>query len=388
MRILYITPRFPYPPLKGDQAVAYHRLRMLGLSNEITLLSLYEKEEELTGLKYLTPYCLAIHVVRHQKYQSILNILLKAPFSNLPLQVLYYQSSNFKKSLEALLQENQYDLIHAFMLRIADYLDQVQLPKILDLNDSMQLNLKNRLALEPWYKRWIWREELRRITNYEQGVGSKFDHMIVVAEKDKSLILSNNLSVIPLGVDIDHFAPIESIQPQYTLIFSGNMSYAPNIHAIQWFVQCCFLKIIKEVNNVSLVIAGSSPVPEVLALEQYPGVQVKGFVESMSQTLNQAYIAIAPMQSGSGMQFKILEAMACGLPVITTTLGLGNIKAQNGHEIVVADTPECFAQNVIDMVRNPVFAKVLGQRARDYVVKNHSWEHANHIVETLYHKYT
>lgn len=106
----------------------------------------------------------------------------------------------------------------------------------------------------------------------------------------------------------------------------------------------------------------------------------------MAETLNQASLAIAPMQSGSGMQFKILEAMACELPVVTTTLGLGSIKAQPGQEILVADSPESFADTVITLLQNPQLAKEIGQRARTFVIQNHSWEYAASQVEEIYNQ--
>jgi len=386
MRLLYITPRFPFPLLRGDQVVPFHRLRILSRRHEVTLLSLYEKKSELEGLDSLRPFCKVIHTVRLPRWRSAVNVAIKGPYSSLPLQALYYQSNPFKKYIDELLAENSFDLIHAYMLRVAPYLSHVTVPKILELIDSMQLNLERRLAMEGIPKRMLLREELRRIVNYERRIGEYFDHLIVVSEQDRLLIPDQKVSVIPLGVDTGLFKPDRKESKEHKIIFSGNMGYLPNINAVKWFVGECFPVIRKEVPSVSLIIAGANPSKGVCELARQDGITVTGFFQSMPETLAQASIAIAPMQSGSGMQFKILEAMACGLPVVTTTLGLGDIKAKAEEEIMIADTAEKFAKTVVELLRSPESAGRLGRNARNFVMHHHNWEVAATKVEEIYSK--
>ena len=113
-------------------------------------------------------------------------------------------------------------------------------------------------------------------------------------------------------------------------------------------------------------------------------MNVTGFVDSMPRALMSAQVCVAPMQSGSGMQFKILEAMACERPVVTTTLGLGSINAEHGEEILVADSPEMFSRHVLNLLKNPDRAARIGSRARQFVEKHHSWSHSAERVEELY----
>ncbi|MBA2123511.1 hypothetical protein B9J78_00975 [bacterium Unc6] len=384
MKILFITPRFPYPPLKGDQAVPYHRLRILNRRHEITLLSLYDKEDELAGLDNLKPFCKAIHTVRLPQWRSVMNVALKGPFTSLPLQALYYWSNAFKKRIDELLAENSFDLIHAYMLRVAPYLSDVSAPKVLELIDSMQLNLERRVAMERIPKRWLFQEELRRIVHYERNIGDYFDQMIVVSEKDRALIPNKKVRVIPNGVDTELFKPQSKESKEPAIVFSGNMGYFPNESAVIWFVEKCFRRIKKEIPDAKLVIAGNNPSSKIKKLGDNLSIFVTGFVESMVDELNKAQVAIAPMQSGSGMQFKILEAMSCNLPVVTTTLGLGDIKARPGEEICVADTAEDFAETVVTLIKSPEMADRIGRKAREFVMHNHSWENAASQVEEIY----
>lgn len=384
MKLLFVTPRFPYPLLRGDQVVSYHRIRTLSRFHEITLLTFYQRSSELENIDRISPYCKAIYTVKLPKWQSVLNVAKGIFNSQLPLQVAYYNSVYFQSTIDSILSKNDFDLIHIFLLRLAPYFHHISVPKILEIIDSMQLNLERRVALEPFPQRWIFQKELCRITQYEQSLGDFFKSMVVVSEKDRKFIPCEGVKVIENGIDTEVFSLQQQRPHQPTLIFSGNMSYAPNIHAVKWFVKKCLPIIQQKIPNTSFIIAGVNPSREICSLEKIPGVTVTGFVKSMPKTLKQAHVAIAPMQSGSGIQNKILEAMASGLPVVTTTLGLGSLKAEPGREILIADSPDKFAKTVIGLLQNLGLAKEIGYRARKFVVEKHSWEFTANQIENLY----
>lgn len=384
MKLLFVTPRFPYPLLKGDQVVVYHRLRVLSRRHEITLLSLYEREEELAGLDQLRPYCRDIHTVRLQKWRSALNVLARAPISRLPLQVLYYQAPEFRKKLTSLLESGGFELVHAFLLRVAPDLEGAPVPVVLDLIDSMRLNLERRVTRERAPRCWVFAEELRRVVTFEGKLPGRFPKLLVVSDLDRSYLPGGQTHVVPNGVDTEAFSPGALLCPDPVIVFSGNMRYAPNIHAVTWFVGQCWPRVRAEIPRARLEIVGASPTPEIRALSQEEGISVTGFVPSMVGALRQARVAIAPMQSGSGIQNKILEAMSCGLPVVATTLGLGSIQARPGQEVVVADAPDKFADAVIELLLESSQATELGASARDFVMRRYSWEHAATQVEEIY----
>src|SRR5207248_1024261 len=167
MKILYVTARFPYPPLKGDQVVPWHRLRLLSKLHDITLLTFYESEDQRTHLPRLQEYCEAVHLVKLKVSTSMLSVALRAAVSSDPMQVSYYKSLKFRQKLNELLLAKDFDVVHVFMLRIAPYVSDISLPKILELNDSMQLNLQRRAEGGSWLMKRIIAEELRRISRYE-----------------------------------------------------------------------------------------------------------------------------------------------------------------------------------------------------------------------------
>jgi len=384
MKLLFITPRFPYPPFRGDQSVPFHRMRILSRKHEITLLTLYERDADLEGIEPLSQICSSIHTVKLPKWKSFKNMAFLGPLSRLPLQVLYYRSGEFRECLNNLLSDNRFDLVHAFMLRLAPFCQNISTPVVLDLIDSMQLNFSRRVDMSRAPKKWVLQEELRRLTYFEKDICYQFDRLIVVSNKDKEYIASSNVDVVPLGIDTERFAPSKLSVENPTIIFSGNMFYGPNVHAVKWFAENCFFRIQEKVPNVAFIIAGNGPPAAIRDLGNKPGITVTGFVESMTDMLKKATLAVAPMQSGSGMQFKILEAMSCGLPVVTNTLGLGDIKAKDGIELLLAETADDFIECVVEYLSYAELSQEMGARARAFVLNQHSWEHTTDMVENIY----
>jgi glycosyltransferase involved in cell wall biosynthesis len=162
------------------------------------------------------------------------------------------------------------------------------------------------------------------------------------------------------------------------------MSYPPNVRAARWFADECFPLVQQAVPDAMFVIAGAAPARELRELVERPAIVVTGFVQSMPETLNRAAVAVAPMRSGAGIQNKILEAMACGLPLVTTTLGLGGISAARGRDLLVADSAREFADAVVLVLRDPERAHKLGENARARVLAEYSWEHTADAIERVY----
>src|SRR5207244_12848423 len=156
-----------------------------------------------------------------------------------------------------------------------------------------------------------------------------------VSGRERPFVEEAETSVIENGVDTEAFVPRLDARRANTLVFSGNMGYEPNVDAAVWFVEHCLPRIRAAVPDVRLTIAGSRPARAVRQLSRVPGVYVSGFVESMPDVLNESSVAVVPLRSGSGLQDKILEAMACALPIVTTTPALGSIKATSGEELLV-----------------------------------------------------
>lgn len=388
MKILFVTARFPYPPIKGDKIISYQRLKYFSRKHEITLLSLADTNVLPKHLAAVKRYCKQIHIIPLCRAESIAHILLGC-LSDTPLQVLFYKSQRFKLKLENLLKENKYDLVHTFMLRMAPYIaSHKEFPKIIELIDSMELNMRKRVSLEKNFKRWLFGEEARRLSFYEKSTVEKFDYAIVVSEIDKKVIKADNIVVSPNGVDSETFYPMTSSKKEeHLIIFTGNMGYFPNEQAVLYFVNYIFPLIQNKHPNAKFWVVGCNPPRRIKKLEKVSNaIRVLGYVDSVADYINKATVSVCPMNSGSGMQNKILEALACGVPVVATSLAKGDIKLNENDGIFVSDTATSFADTVIDIMANTNLQNTIEKKAPQIIQKRYSWERSNFIVENIYSK--
>jgi polysaccharide biosynthesis protein PslH len=384
MQILYISSRFPYPALKGDQVILYHRLKHLSMKHGITLLTFYQNDMELNGLEQIEQYCNKVETVRLSKAESLYNVLHLSAFSRRPMQTLYFRSEEFKRKLRDILHSDDYDIVHTYLLRMAEYTRHIGQPKVLELIDCMQLNLKKRLVHIRYPQRIMYGEEFRRIKSYENAVINEYDASVVVSDVDRGFLGSRNVVSIPLGIDTDRHQQRVPIPGNQTIVFSGNMAYYPNEIAILWFIHNCLEQIKRQVPGVQLKIVGIDPGGRVKKYHDGKTIIVTGYVESIIDELATAQIAIAPMQSGYGMHIKVLEAMSCGLPVVSTSSGLGTIEAISGTDVLIADDPVSFSNHCVRLLQNYEEVQNIGNAARKLVVERYGWKTHADKVENIY----
>jgi len=383
-KILFVSARFPYPLHKGDQLVLFNNIKLVSREYSITLITMYDEKGELNNLDKIQLYCEEIITVKRKKIESYFNMFLSI-FRQEPLQVAYYRNNLFKKTLNKLLKTNSYDLVHVYMLRIAHYAENISNNKVISLVDSMYLNMSRRVENETGIKKLVFQYETIMIKNYEKNMVNKFNKSIVVSEIDKKYIDQDNIEVVSIGINISES---KAIKEKNKIIFTGNMGYFPNQNAIKWFVDNCFEYIKKTIPDVTLVIVGKNPPNHIKKLDDNKNIFVKGFVNSMSDELNCASIAIAPMQSGSGMQIKVLEAMSMGLPIVATSLGLGDISAIDNKSIVLADSQNTFIKKCIFLLQNDEHRKNIGSSAREFIKAEHSWSNIKNKYLNIYERVT
>ena len=248
------------------------------------------------------------------------------------------------------------------------------------------MGIKRRIDLQPTYKKWLFKMEAKRLAKYEREIFDYYEHKTIISEQDKKLIQhpeGKNIVCIPNGID-ESFFNFTPIQKDVELVFTGNMSYPPNIEASKYLSE----HILPRLPNSKLLISGSSPAPAVKQIaNSNPNIELTGWVDDIRTSYARGKIFVAPMFIGTGMQNKLLEAMAMGLPCITTSLANDAIKATHGTQIFVANTKEEFIKIAQELLNNEALRLEIGINAKEFVQKNFSWTTSTgKLVELLARK--
>jgi len=384
VRILFVASRFPHPPFQGDRLRGYHQLRLLSRRHSIVLL-VSAPERDGKSLEAVRPFCERIQVVPASSWRRLCR-LGRAPFTSLPLQTVYFYDPCFRQKVQALLQKRAFDLVHVQLMRMAPVVDELAAPpKVIDLIDALSLNMTRRVQRERGPLAWVVALEAQRARLYERALTRQYDQLIISSALDKQAIGEyNNLHVIPNGVDTEAFPFAEGDRDSHTIVFAGRMGYFPNADAAIWFALEVFPLVRRQAPQARFLIVGADPSAPVRRLGRCPGVVVTGHVPRIQDWITRATVAVAPMQAGSGIQNKVLEAMACGAPVIATPYALGGIEANDSEHLLVARDAETFAGQVVRIMQDRTLARRLARNARQLVEDQYTWDRSVAMLEQAY----
>lgn len=380
MNILVISNQIPAAERRGNQIVSYFRIMYLARKHTVQIVCFGDinKPDDKEAKQTLEKAGIIIHLVKWKPLIAFYQILKAIPNSKIPFQCALFQSKELQKVIEDVQIRFTPDILYFVMIRITLNNINHERPTFIDMVDSMGLNFSRRTSTKNILMRWFFTMEFKRVSAFEQNLARQSTHSFVVSKIDKAAIGADNMTVIPLGIDMRRFRKENTIIKENIITFTGNMFYRPNVDAALWFINNCWKEIKSNIPDARLIIVGSSPPQNLIAIsKQDDSIQVTGRVPSIAAVLNTAKVSIAPMQSGSGMQFKILEAMACGVPVVANSLGLGDISATDKNNILIADTPKAFTEAVLHLLTSKELAKKIGDAGLKYVHANHDWNVLN-----------
>ncbi len=378
-KVIFITPSFPHQNGKGFEKVLYYRIQYLKQFVEVSVLISprmlssvsYERHFEQDGIDYSVYPPSIIDLL----YASIKIVSGRSIINSL------YFNRRILLQLKSL-QENEGVLLFYCTSRVAHSLNKMSSAVVVDFIDSMHLNFKRRSINENMnILRKFWTYEAERAKMHDSEVAKHSRIGFCVSSIDSNIIESTNIFAIPLGVDVKEDRTCAA--NENTIVFSGNLNYHPNILAINWFLENCWNSILAEFPSAVFNIVGRGASENTIKyLDSLKNVKFVGSVDDMYDELEKYCIAVAPMVSGSGMQNKILEAMAVGLPVLTTNMGLGDIAARNNEEIVVADDSSNFVSACLRLLNDKKVRTRLSEGGRDFVQKHHSWTSVNERLKS------
>jgi len=383
VKLLVLCPRFPYPLEKGDKLRMYHQLRYLGESHEVFLVALTDEEISSDHLIKVEEVVNKLKVFKLKKHKRGFS-LFKSAFSGTPLQVAAYYSSSISKKIRQIADEFQPDHIYCQLTRMSEYAKGLPFPKTLDYMDAFGVGMERRAEVVSGPMSLIFKLEAIRMKKYESKIYSYFDHHTVISEQDKKHIdtpSENNIEVIRNGIDTDFFTPQER-EKIYDIGFVGNMGYPPNVDAAEYLINN--LKPILD-QNLRYQIAGARPDKRVKLLAG-KNVTITGWIDDVRDAYSSCKIFVAPLWSGTGQQNKILEAMAMGIPCITSASVNNAIGAKHNEEILVADTEAEFKDCVGRLLNDKQIYMELKENALMFVRENYSWKQSIETLTKLFEK--
>lgn len=384
MKIFVLLSRVPFPIEKGDKLRAYHQIRCLSRNNQIILCALSDSPLQPEATKVLSRICSEVHIISITKTGMIWNVI-KSFLNGKPLQVGYFYRCSARKKINDLIEHCKPDHIYCQLTRVSEYVKESKIPKTLDYQDIFSIGAKRQAETSSPWLRQLFRMEYRRLQRYEHDIFEKFDHKTIISQPDRDLLphpLRGEVVIIPNGVDHTFFRPVKS-EKKHDIVFTGNMGYPPNIDAARFIADEIFPQVLKQFPAATLLIAGANPHAKVLAL-QATNIVVTGWLPDIRESYGTSRIFIAPMRIGTGLQNKLLEAMAMELPCITSKLANQSLGAKENEEILIGDSAKEYANHIIQLLQDKQKADTLAQNGHAFVKKVFSWENSTAVLEGIF----
>ncbi|MDR1951154.1 MAG: glycosyltransferase [Bacteroidales bacterium] len=376
MKILMILSRFPFPLEKGDKLRAFYHIKTLSEQHEVYLFCITSQNPTDEMMQALSPYCKEIRWFRPTKFEILLNIF-RIVWTRKPVQNAFFVFKKAKQKLQKYIDDIRPDHLFFQLVRTVDYAEgNAHIPKTLDYQDAFSLGMLRRAEQAKFPMSRLFISEYRRLIFEEVMAFNKFEHKIIISETDRKFIchsMRNDISVVKNGVDLDFFKPDLSALKTADLLFVGNLSYPPNVRAMDFLVKEIMPKLVQKDPSVKLLIAGANPSKKRLKY-QSENIQILANPKDIREAYNTAKIFVAPMMIGTGLQNKLLEAMAMRLPCITTPLANSGLRAAPNTEILIAETANEFVNQILYLKNNPDVCKQLSERAFEFVSQSFSWK--------------
>jgi polysaccharide biosynthesis protein PslH len=384
MKLFIITSRVPYPLDKGDKLRAYHQIAYLAKHHEVLLCCLDDKHIAQQHIEELQKIC-NVKIFKLPKWIIAINLFL-ALFSDKPYQVHYFFNALVKNKISKLIHEFKPEHIYCQLVRCAEYVKDIhEIPKTLDYMDAFSKGMERRIQLSnPLLKPFV-KAEFKRLLKYENLIFDYFEFKTIISEQDRELIYHKDrhqIEIVKNGVDMHYFSTSENTSKIYDIAFVGNLNYPPNIYAAEFLVNT-ILPLLPH--STTLIIAGANPNKKILALQSQQ-VTIKPWVDDIRTIYNSSKIFVAPMFIGTGLQNKLLEAMAMQLPCVTTTLANNALKATPQKDILLANNANEYSQHILELLNNPSLYKSVSENGYQFVKNNYSWEAQNENLLHIFEK--
>ena len=405
MRILFLAFEVPYPLDRGGRIKTFHYLRALTRNHEVSLVALarspdcVERLDQLRSRLTLADVTsIPIDLSRFRKARLALSALWEAE----PAIMSLYANAEGKRLVECMVNEGEFDLVYADHLHMAQYVpggrglrpgfphpgplpggegggDRTRAVTLLDQHNVESMILQRFADRQSWGPvRWFARREQRKMLRYEAEMCRRFDAIWVTTEVDRELISpwltpEQYVEVLPIGVDTGYFGPDGRERDPHTIVSVGTLSWPPNADSVLWFYDEVFSSVKRRVPDTRLVIVGANPPPAIRRLAEDDCVEVTGWVDDIRPAMARSTVMVVPLRGGSGMRVKILNALAMGLPVVSTSVGCEGIAVTPGRDVLVADDADAFTGQIVALFEDRQLQRRLSENGVRLIQERYGW---------------
>lgn len=395
MKILMLTPYLPYPPASGGQIRTLNLLKHLSKNHDITLVSLYKNAQEKKYASHLEAYCKKIYVCKRAERPWQLKNILKSIFSFQPFLVVRNFSEEAKQVVTRLLDKEQFDVIHAETFYIMPHIPQTEI-NILLVEQTIEYKVYQHFISHLFFPiRFALSLDIFKLKYWEKFYWKKADIVATVSHADQQVIQKIDPHIdpviIPNGAGDEMF--VEKLytkqlaKPQ--LLFMGNFSWLQNVEAAQYLIETVFPYVQQKIPHVELVIAGQNALKK-LPSHAAPNIQVINIAADDTETVKKLYqlatLFVAPIFGPGGTRLKILASMAAGLPIVSSKTGIEGLGVKDGKHVLIADSPDEFVKNCVQLLQNNELYDDLRKNAFDHVSKYFSWSAIAKKLEIQYRR--
>lgn len=377
-KILVITPRLPYPTYSGDLLRIYNICRSLAGTFSITLVSICQSRDEMSArLPDHSPFdrVFKIYLPKWKSYFNVIRAFIKREC----LQTAYYNSAEMHDFITE--RHSEFDLIICHLARTASYASELSIPKILELTDHIPLTYSRSNKSNGGFmslRRLVYYFEANRIDAFQNVISPKFNLISFVSDIDRSLFLessgieSSKVVVYHNGINLSE-RPFKLHRESKTIVFIGTLHSMPNSDAIVFFLSKVLPILLKADKDIVFRVVGA--VKHTFARRwASENVEFLGIVPDLKSTLDDCVLGVCPVRIGAGIQNKVLDYMASGLPSVTTSVGAEGLKGVVDNDFVIADDPEQFAEKILFLLNNPVERERIALNARKLIEDQYTWD--------------
>lgn len=386
-----LTPYLPYPLLSGGQIRTYNLLKKLAKKHDVTLFALIKDHDEKQYIPELEKYCSKVRVFKRSSKPFTLSNIVQTFVSSFPFLVIRNHVPAVIDAVRDELATGEYDLIHAETFYMMPHLPQTTVPVILVEQTIEYLGYESYAQKAPFFLRPLLNIDIQKIKRWERYYWDICDTLIVMSEDDQRFLIDKvknpqKIQVVANGVDTAWFAQKDRQEPEVpTLLSVGTFKWLPNIEAVSFLVDEVWPLIKQKRADVKLWIVGNAPTPKILAYQQSdPNITVTGRIPDIRDAFTQAHVLIAPVFSGKGTRYKILEAMASGTPIVATTTAVEGLNVAQHTHVLTSNSAAGMARHALELLEKPALRQKLAKAGKLFVRQNYDWSLISQKLDAIY----